>query len=85
MRKNYTLVPQQQVLQPEDIQTTPVYVFDLNNISIDHYIDSPSYKTVTAYTKQVGAILLWEGAAYDAIGQWTDSDVEARLLEMFPQ
>lgn len=85
MRKAYTLIQPQNMIRPEDIQESPTYVFDLNNISIDHYIDSPSYKTVTAYTKQVGAILLWEGDAYDAIGQWTDSDVEARLLELFPQ
>jgi hypothetical protein len=85
MRKNYTIIHQQNIIRPEDIQESPSYVFNLGDISVDHYIDSPSYKTVTAYTKQVGAIVLWEGDAYDAIGQWTDSDVEARLLELFPQ
>jgi hypothetical protein len=74
-----------QVLTDPSIQEVISYDFQLADINIDHYIDSPSYKTVVAYTKQVGAILLWEGAAYDAIGQWTDADVEARLLELFPQ
>lgn len=86
MRKVYTLIKPQPAIQLEEsIQIEPNYEFNINNISIDHYIDSPSYKTVTSYTKQLGAIVIWEGAAYDAIGQWTDSDVEARLLELFPQ
>ena len=66
------------------IPQTTTYDFKLADIYVDHYIDSPSYKTVDAYTKQYGAIRLWEGAAYDAIGQWTDEDVTARLLELFP-
>lgn len=86
MRKGYTLIKPQPAGHLEDVEiVTPTYSFDINNVSIDHYIDSPSYKTVTAYTKQLGAIVIWEGDAYDAIGQWTDADVEARLLEMFPQ
>ena len=26
---------------------------------------------------------LWEGAAYDAAGQWTDADVQARLTALY--
>jgi hypothetical protein len=86
MRKVYTLIKPQPTIQLEEsIQIEPNYEFNINNISIDHYIDSPSFKTVTAYTKQHGPIILWEGEAYDVVGQWTDADVQARLLEMFPQ
>ena len=28
-------------------------------------------------------VVLWEGEAYDSIGQWTDSNVEARLAELY--
>jgi hypothetical protein len=28
-------------------------------------------------------ITLWEGSAYDAIGQWTDTDVTNRLNELY--
>ena len=28
-------------------------------------------------------VVIWEGAAYDAAGQWTDSDVQARLIELY--
>ncbi len=28
------------------------------------------------------AYVLWEGEAYENIGQWTDSDVEKRILEL---
>jgi hypothetical protein len=54
-------------------------------------IDSQDYKNVItevtlAYnengypiTKQ---LVLWEGEAYDAIGQWTDEQAEARIKEL---
>ena len=28
-------------------------------------------------------ILLWEGAAYDAKGEWTTADIVARVLEIY--
>ena len=28
-------------------------------------------------------VILWEDAAYDVIGQWTDANVSARIIELF--
>lgn len=84
MQTTTTTTINQVALDPNSIPEIVIYDFDLNNIFIDHYIDSPIYKTVDAYTRQYGPIRLWEGDAYDAIGQWTDEDVTTRLLELFP-
>jgi hypothetical protein len=40
-------------------------------------------KKVIAHTSEFGSVVLWEGDAYDAIGQWTDLDVTARIKEIY--
>jgi hypothetical protein len=44
--------------------------------------DNPVDKTVMAFAEPTGIIKLWEGAAYDAIGQWTNDQVSARVLQL---
>ena len=40
-------------------------------------------KVASAVIKGVNRqIVLWQGAAYDAAGQWTDSDTDARVKEV---
>ena len=47
-------------------------------------VDLPKKKIVRAFVEEIeGPITLWEGAAYDAAGQWTDSDVQARLTQLY--
>ena len=54
-----------------------------NKIEISHIVDIYLQKKVIAYTNSVlGPIVLWEGDAYDTIGQWTDQDVTNRILEI---
>ena len=55
----------------------------IDKITVLDITDSPNNKTVTATTMELGRITLWEGTAYDAIGQWTDTDVEARINEIY--
>lgn len=56
----------------------------ITSLTVKRLVDKPEKKTVVAVVKeQKGKISLWEGAAYDAIGQWTDSDVVARLNELY--
>ena len=67
----------------KDIVTIPEVrkqVFSLNIMSIT---DLPDRKTVYAITTDRINITLWEGADYDAIGQWTDSDVVNRIQELY--
>lgn len=55
----------------------------VDKIEILQLIDIPINKTVLAATREVGRITLWEGDAYDAIGQWTDQDVINRINELY--
>lgn len=51
-------------------------------INIIAMTDNPADKTVMAFAEPTGIIKLWEGAAYDAIGQWTNADVTAKVTEL---
>jgi hypothetical protein len=52
--------------------------------SIDYIVSyDNTRKVATAIIKQVNRpIVLWEKEAYDAIGQFTDQDVDARVSEI---
>lgn len=54
----------------------------ISEITIVRMIDNPNRKKVLVDTKENGTIILWEGDAYDAIGQWKDSDVIERIKEI---
>lgn len=57
---------------------------EIEKIEIHELVDSPVKKTVWANCRNHPTrILLWEGAAYDAIGQWTETDVINRLKEIY--
>lgn len=55
----------------------------LSNITIEYVRDYPEKKIISAYTEQLGNIILWSGADYDLIGQWTDTDVINRIKTIF--
>lgn len=55
----------------------------VEEITINELIDLPARKMVVAKTKEVGQVVLWKDADYDAVGQWTDSDVIARISELY--
>jgi hypothetical protein len=47
-------------------------------------VDFPGQKKVIVHIEEANEpVVLWVGEAYDAAGQWTDSDVEARLTELY--
>lgn len=62
---------------------TPAVTKTTVEINLLSTIDNPVQKKVIAITKEIGQVVLWEGAAYDAIGQWTDADVAAKLKDLF--
>ena len=65
------------VVQPETTKALTI-------LTIDRMVDIPEEKTVTVFIKELRQpIILWEGATYDAIGQWTDADVDTRLKEIY--
>lgn len=69
--------PKKVVLQEEKSKT-------VNTLTVVRVVDLPKKKAVRCFVEELEEpITLWEGAAYDAIGQWTDANVEARLTELY--
>lgn len=65
------------------ITVQPAITVKAGNVTVVRMVDFPLEKQVIVFLKEIPgkAILLWEGADYDLIGQWTDDDVVARLSE----
>ena len=68
---------------PKTVTQTPAVTKTISSITIIAEIDYPTQKKVVVNTKELGNIVLWSGAAYDAAGQWTDADVQAKLLALY--
>jgi hypothetical protein len=70
----------------KEIETVvvPAEVVKTSTITITNMVDSPLNKKVTIYTQEIGTFVLWEGDEYDAVGQWTDTDVVNRIKELNP-
>jgi hypothetical protein len=64
----------------KEVPSIKIKTSTLEVISIQ---DVPNKKKIIANTKELGLVTLWESETYDRIGQWTDSDVETRLIELF--
>jgi hypothetical protein len=54
----------------------------ITEITVNQVNDLPKVKRVEAITNELGIVTLWEGAEYDAIGQWTDADVINKLKSL---
>jgi hypothetical protein len=56
----------------------------ITTLTVQRMVDLPAKKEVKVFVKELNdPIVLWSGADYDAAGQWTDADVEAKLIELF--
>jgi hypothetical protein len=75
---NITLTnPKKIVLQEEKSKT-------ISSLTINRVVDFPKQKMVRVFVEVLDEpVVLWEGAAYEAAGQWTDSDVIARLTALY--
>lgn len=54
----------------------------ITEITVNHVTDLPEQKRVEAITHELGLVVLWQGEEYDAIGQWTDTDVINKLKSL---
>lgn len=54
----------------------------ITEITVNQVTDLPEQKRVEAYTLELGVVTLWQGAEYDAIGQWTDQDVINKIKSL---
>jgi hypothetical protein len=61
----------------------PEVSVNINELTLLSINDNPINKLVSAYTKEIGTIVLWSGEDYDKIGQWTDNDVKEKLLSLY--
>jgi hypothetical protein len=68
---------------PKDITIVNPRVKTISTITVIEIIDNPTKKTVVAKTEELGLIRLWKDAEYNAIGQWTDTDVINRINELY--
>ena len=69
--------------KPKDIVVVKEMKKTISEITINEITDNAEIKMVRAFTKEVGVIILWEKESYDAIGQWTDTDVTNRIKELY--
>ena len=67
----------------KDIITVQEVKTKVSEITVLEMVDSPERKTVTLRTRELGSIVLWKGEDYDAIGQWTDADVEDKIRDLY--
>jgi hypothetical protein len=69
--------PKKVVLQEEQSKT-------ISTITVQRVVDLPKQKVVKVFISELDEpITLWQGAEYDAAGQWTDSDVVAKLTQLY--
>lgn len=67
---------------PKEIVVVKELKRTFEELTVEEVVDNPSRKEVKAFTNELGIITLWKDAEYDAIGQWTDADVQARIIEL---
>lgn len=75
---NITLsTPKKVVLQEEQSKT-------ISTITVQRVVDLPKQKVVKVFIAELDEpVILWEGAAYDDAGQWTDADVLSKLTQLY--
>jgi len=57
---------------------------NITKLTVSRVVDLPKQKVVRCFCEELDEpIVLWEGAAYDAAGQWTDADVQAKLTALY--
>lgn len=63
-------------------RTVTVRPFTLTELDIT-FIDNAKRRTVHAQVARIPRpLILWQGDAYDAIGDWTQEQAEARVTEL---
>jgi len=71
------------ISNPKSVVIVPEQKKTVSKITVQRMVDLPAKKKVIVFTEELGQIVLWEDAAYDAIGQWTDESVSARITELY--
>lgn len=68
----------------KDIILRPEEKISITKFRVNRMVDLPNEKIVRIFVDELNdPIVLWEGDAYDQIGNWTENDVDARLKELY--
>lgn len=66
-----------------EVIVRPAIIKNIETINILYFVDSIAERKLSVTVKELPApIVLWENESYDEIGQWTDDQARARLLEL---
>jgi len=65
------------------VREIPAIQIKTSTLEVLSVEDLSNQRKIVANTKELGPIILWENQMYDRIGQWTDVDIETRLIELF--
>lgn len=72
-----------QLSNPKDVVIVKEQKKTIEKVTVLEIVDLPSKKQVIAKTQELGSVMLWKDAEYDAIGQWTDTDIENKINELY--
>jgi hypothetical protein len=66
--------------QSKNITVQPARTVTASSVTVGRIVDNPSEKRVVAFIRELGnPLVLWEDAAYDAAGDWTQAQADARI------
>jgi len=65
------------------IKEIPSVKIKTSTIEVSSIKEIQNERKIVAIIKNIGDVTLWESDSYDRIGQWTDDDVQTRLIEIF--
>lgn len=68
---------------PKEIVVLPERRKTITKVEIIEVTDNSISRIVSAKTNEFGTIILWKGEEYDAIGQWTDTDVINKIKTIY--
>lgn len=64
------------------VVTRPELSTETSSVQLSGTFDDPSGRVVVARLVGFPDLTLWSGADYDAIGDWTQDQADARIVEL---
>lgn len=66
--------------QSKAITVQPARTVTATSVTVGRLVDNPGEKRVVAFIRELGnPLVLWEGDAYDAAGDWTQAQANAKI------
>lgn len=69
---------------PKDVVIAVEQRKTITKFTINRMVDLPKERIVRIFIDELNdPIVLWEGDAYDNIGNWTNDDIDAKLKDLY--